>query len=120
MNSKQHARWLQLIFLCGLLLWLRIEDVKLHWPTLLACGMVYLFWNGKRPVSYTLAQRVSLGMLSGMMVGVLALLLIVFKSGLHAHGFFELPKGMLVQLGLISLGLLLIGGLLGMIASSKG
>ena len=116
-------RWLRgLGLLWGVLLlfWLPIEDVDTRYIMPLAAGLgvllaIKILTGYKHEPSFT--RFVIIGTLSGLVIPLIAVFLIVFKGGLHAHGFSEFTPGQILDI-LIGIPLWgLIGGGGGLVAA---
>jgi hypothetical protein len=85
----KRLRWGGLALLALTLAWLPFEDLDI-WATM-ALASLFGLWLFARLVWHRDQARTSelLGMLCGALVPVTALGLMVFKSGLHAHGFSD-------------------------------
>lgn len=86
--------WLRLsalLIAVALILWLPIEDLDLRYVLLFA-ALITAWWAARFLVRLPpdgrsfIMSHIVIGTLSGAAVTPLALLLMVFKSGLHAHG----------------------------------
>lgn len=86
--------WLRLsalLIAVALILWLPIEDLDLRYVLLFA-ALITAWWAARFLVRLSpdgrsfIMSHIVIGTLSGAAVTPLALLLMVFKSGLHAHG----------------------------------
>ncbi|MBT3239386.1 MAG: hypothetical protein HON98_02660 [Chloroflexi bacterium] len=89
-------RWAWLFWLAFFMIWLRAEDVDLIFVTLLALtasSLILFSYTAAKEFKQTLPAYLLSGLIAGFLVTPLILSLIVFKSSLHAHGFFELPTG---------------------------
>jgi hypothetical protein len=76
----------------ALFLWLPFEDRSVNWALSFAGGIslwgATRFLVDRQTVGWRLLVRHAwVGTLAGLAVAPLALLLMVFKSGVHAHGF---------------------------------
>lgn len=90
----QHGglRWSGAVWVALFLLWLPLEDTS-TWPAqiLAALGITWgyvRFFGAAGSKGWTWVRR---GLVVGLAVPILAVLLLVFKTGLHGHGFPELP-----------------------------
>lgn len=109
-------KWGLLFWMALLLNWLRVEDVDLIYVTILgilASGFVTLNFAANRSIKNQLRAYLFTGVIAGILVSLITFFLIVFKSSLHAHGFFEIPGVQLMDVLLNTawwLGLGLFGG----------
>lgn len=81
-------------------IWLPIEDQSLWFATLLSAAVsawLALRYIYNQTDSPSLKKLSTIGVLSGALVTPMAVILIVFKSGLHSHGFLEFPLSKLVS-----------------------
>jgi len=84
---------MRLLAIClgiSLLLWLPIEDTAVTWTILFAMSIsvwLAIAFLIKKPLSFRflLYDHILAGALAGFLVTPIALLLIVFKTGLHTH-----------------------------------
>lgn len=88
MALERRVRLLGLGWLAAMLIWLPMEDVDAVWALLLGgTGCLWMATNVKMR-----AKRLGLtwlGALSGLATPLAAGLLMLFKTGLHAHGFSD-------------------------------
>lgn len=108
-----------------LLIWLPIEDVDTRYILPLAAGLGVLL--AIKIITGLIDQPglghfLLIGTLSGLVIPLIAVFLIVFKGGLHAHGFLDFTLEQVLDVlreipmwGLIGAG----GGLIGAYISSK-
>jgi hypothetical protein len=93
LNTRQKLLWLRLAgFMLALffMIWLPIEDTSTAYVVPLAAGVCV--WLAARAVikrDSQLGRYLIIGALAGLAVAPLAVFLMVFKSGLHAHGFAD-------------------------------
>lgn len=85
-------RWMGLLVGGIALIWLPIEDQNIwitNWISaiLLSWLATYLVLQQRSSVSFRL--KLVIGAIAGLLVTPVSFLLIIFKSGLHAHGFTE-------------------------------
>lgn len=102
------------------LIWLPIEDVDTRYVVPLAAGLcvwfaIRLLAGSERKLG--LARFLFIGTLSGLLISPFAVLLIVFKSGLHAHGFPEFTLEQIVDILRSTPLWVLVGGAGGLIAA---
>ncbi len=89
--SARAPLWLRtvsLLIAALFLVWLPIEDVGLSFVVALSAASCA--WIGLRLLvtrTAGLSRHIIVGALAGLAVSPLAIFLMVFKSGLHAHGF---------------------------------
>lgn len=97
--SKQRIIRVSGILLAGLfIVWLPIEDVDTQYIFPLSVGLnIWLAANKiiNGNIVPVLIQFTLAGMITGLLVTPMAIILIAFKSGLHAHGF---PDFALIQI----------------------
>ena len=107
-------RWAWLFWVAFFFFWQRTEDVDLIIVTLLglsASGLILFSFTATKEFAQTLPAYLLSGLTAGLLVTPLILILIVFKSSLHAHGFFELPSGQITDILINSFYWLFIGPL---------
>ncbi len=116
-RQKQWTRWGGVAWVTLFLFWLPVEDISL-WPAffLAGCGAAWLYGRWRllnEDVQGSWWWRAGA---AGLVGPVGAVILLVFKSGAHGHGFPELPLIKLVavlpqipvwMLGGVVLGLLI-------------
>lgn len=95
MSTKRGATSLQMRFLAiilgiVLLFWLSIEDTSETWAILFsiaisACLAIVFLGANRLSVRSLLYNCILIGTLAGILVTPIALLLMVFKTGLHGH-----------------------------------
>jgi hypothetical protein len=83
-------RFLAIFLGMALLFWFPIEDTAVTWATLFAMsisGWLAIAFLIKKPLSLRslLYNHILTGFLAGILITPIALLLIVFKTGFHAH-----------------------------------
>lgn len=86
----RRLRWLELAYAVLVLFWLPVEDVHSNWILLIAalgCGLgtLHLIFRGRRMRPLLFRHYLFVGVLSGGSVPIVAVLMMVFKSGLHSH-----------------------------------
>lgn len=117
-NSGRTFRWLSLGTGLLVLAWLPLEDSSEAWVLalaslitgLLAAGMFLKLSHEHRPPGWFLPI---LGVLAGSLVGILAVLLMAIKTGLHGHPVADYTPDQ-IQNTLSSTALwMIIGGLVG-------
>jgi len=89
-SGRRSLRWGGLVLFGLLLAWLPLEDV--HIGAALTLAALFGLWLYGRLISEgRLSALAHLGWaaLAGAVVPIMALVLMVFKSGLHAHGFSD-------------------------------
>ncbi|HEX9597456.1 MAG TPA: hypothetical protein VF982_11300 [Anaerolineales bacterium] len=98
-RRKQWVLWGGVAWVTLFLFWLPVEDISL-WPALAlgALGMAWLFMRWRLGTVRTVRRWLCIAGAAGLGIPVGALLLLVFKSGAHGHGFFELPLALLARL----------------------
>ena len=93
---KVWIRWSGVAWVTLFLFWLRLEDVSV-WPALALSGLglawLYIRWRLGAAAANRRWPWIA-GWL-GLTVPVSVLFLLVFKSGVHSHGFPELPLSLL-------------------------
>ena len=119
-SGRRSLRWGGLLLLGLLLAWLPLEDV--HVGAALTLAALFGLWLYGRLISErrpSALAHLGWAALAGAVVPVMALVLMVFKSGLHAHGFSDFSVAQMVAvLALIpqALGVGLLVGLSAQIA----
>mgnify|MGYP006969472707 CR=1 FL=1 len=94
-RSKRLRVW-GALWVLGLLAWLPLEDRTLSAPLLLGFwGGAWLALRGLGRRRLGVWQKVVVGIAVGAGALALAVVLIAFKSGLHAHGFADVSLGQL-------------------------
>lgn len=93
--SIQNIRlgWLGLVVTGGIIIWLRLEDVGGKHALLLGFGLSIWGWvlaAVKRGVVWRASAYAVLGTLIGFFTPFMAILIIVFKGGIHGHGYLDL------------------------------
>lgn len=93
--------WLRLsalLLAVALILWLPVEDLDLRYVLLFA-ALIGAWWAARFLLRLSpggrsfIIKHLLIGVLSGAAVTPLALLLMVFKTGLHAHGQPDFTPG---------------------------
>lgn len=86
--------------LAAFLAWLPAEDVRAGWPLALAAGAcAWAAWSVQARRGWQGGRLAALGAAAGLAVAPAAVGLMVFKSGLHAHGFPDFtPRQLLAML----------------------
>ena len=93
-SKRAVPRWLRLIALglaVAVLFWLPIEDIDLR-LVLVFSSAICTWWAARFLVNYPpekhnfIIRHIIISTLAGAAVAPLAVLLMVFKSGLHGHG----------------------------------
>ncbi len=87
-------KWAWLFWLAFFLIWIRVEDVDLFFVTILGlggAGLIIVSYATTKENVVLLKGYLIRGVIAGLFVTPLILLIILFKSSLHAHGFFEIP-----------------------------
>jgi hypothetical protein len=103
-----------------LLFWLSVEDTTLQTPLMMATWVAGLFtlhlWVRFRtsPCQNIWRRYPLAGSLIGAFIPITAVLMTIFKSGLHAHGFFEFTIPQLANVLRLTVPLTITGLLLGM------
>jgi hypothetical protein len=97
-ESARAPLWLRLAALLlgiALLLWLPLEDVSVNWVLFFA-GAINLWWavrflaaRSSTNSNRLIVHYLWVGTIAGLAVPPLAVLLMVFKSGVHGHGFSD-------------------------------
>lgn len=114
--SRAGLRWLGAAWLLLFLLWLPFEDTTIRFPVGLALGLGA--WLALRPrrLWSTLGGVLPAALFTAAWLGslpALALALMLFKGGLHAHGFPDFTLGQAGQLLRAVPVCALLGGVLG-------
>ncbi|MDH5505884.1 MAG: hypothetical protein OEZ02_01535 [Anaerolineae bacterium] len=89
---RRRLRTLALLWMAFFLLWLPLEDVHLGFVVALAAAAsLYLAANliVTRRIRHTQLRFWALWLFTGLVGPLLAVFLMVFKGGLHAHGFAD-------------------------------
>lgn len=93
-NRKRWHRLAGFVWLAVFLIWLPFEDTNVGSAVFLASGVSVLAilkiarnWREKG----AFWRFAALGLITGVSIPLLAATLMVFKSGLHAHGFSDFP-----------------------------
>jgi hypothetical protein len=85
--------------LAAFLAWLPVEDVRAGWPLGLAAGgCAWGAWAVQVRRGWRGGRLAALGTAAGLAVAPLAVGLMLFKSGLHAHGFLDFGPGELLAM----------------------
>jgi hypothetical protein len=98
-GPKEWIRWSGVAWMTLFLFWLPVEDVSV-WPALALSGLglawFYMRWRlGAAGANWRWPWMAGL---LGLAAPVSTLFLLVFKSGVHSHGFPELPVSLLSRL----------------------
>lgn len=83
-------KWMGLAVIGMFMAWLQIEDVEVTYVIGLAaagCGWLGMRYGYKKMPRLNVGNYKWIGMVFGIGVAPLAAFLMVFKGGLHAHGF---------------------------------
>jgi hypothetical protein len=93
--------------------WLPIEDLNIIFLSVMSLVWclwlaVYAVWRGV--LSGRTHRLFWLGVLSGFLFFPISMLFILFKAGLHAHGFLDFSASQIVRLGWLTLVWILLGG----------
>ncbi|TAK13608.1 MAG: hypothetical protein EPO32_04765 [Anaerolineae bacterium] len=99
MAAKRRLRWAALAWGALFLFWLPLEDVTPNAALGLAGGLCVwgaVGWTARRDVPP--ARWPWLGLVAGLALAPLAAGLLVFKSGLHSHGFPDFGPRQLLDL----------------------
>ena len=109
------VRWSGAIWVALFLFWLPFEDVGTTASLFLAAmGALWLLlrWRSSRAQASLPAWILS-GLLLGAAIPLMMIALAAFKSGLHAHGFADIPLVQLQRVVSKWIGWLVVGALVG-------
>lgn len=85
--------WFGLSIAGGFIFWLRIEDIGGKYALILGAGISIWSWSQvwlKRGINWRTPSYGIIGALIGFSTPFVAILIIIFKGGIHGHGFLDL------------------------------
>ncbi len=106
-TRDRRARWIVILAAAGVFLWLSLEDTNVLPVVLIALGVALLSaymsvtgrWGGRMIARSTLligAALVGAGVGAG--TALIAALLMIWKTGMHAHPFPDYPAGLILDI----------------------
>jgi NADH:ubiquinone oxidoreductase subunit 6 (subunit J) len=101
--DKKRLRWLGFFIGAAFMFWLPIEDVTYTAVVILAAAVCFwfvLWYINKRNMTST--KFAWLGFIGGLMVGLISLLFMIFKIGLHNHNAPDFTLNQLLKLLFLS------------------
>ena len=99
--SKSSFRWPGFLWLTFFLLWLPLEDTKTIIPIILATYLILWIIIAKFILareSWKISYFAILGVVGTSLLPIVASFLMLFKSGVHSHGFSEYSPNQFVAL----------------------
>ena len=98
-RKSRRLRWFVLLYALGVLLWLSLEDTDVVRVVIVGLiGMLLLAhseWRRARRVSALRALLIGAGI--GVGTAISAALLMVWKTGMHAHPFPDYPPALILS-----------------------
>ncbi len=98
---RPYFRWPGFLWLALFLLWLPLEDTKTIIPIILATYLILWIIIAKFILareSWKISYFAILGVLGTSLLPIVASFLMLFKSGVHSHGFSEYSPNQFVDL----------------------
>lgn len=115
-----YLRWWGLLWGIVTFFWLPVEDVRIIYITVIS--VVWCFWLGFYAAWRGLLGKWRLrlfwlGIFSGLLFLPVSFMLILFKAGLHGHGFLDFSFYQIGRLALLTPVWAALGGVVGKILS---